>query len=88
MKPKMNTYLLDWYISDQSEDDHKTEYFIKPVEQPLAPNSTMPLLLTISGAPQSSSYLVILRIAALRIIKQQLPSKQRPALIACHYNIS
>ena len=48
--PSTNTYPPDWYISDQSEDYHKTEYFIQPFEQPLAPNSTMTPRLTVSGA--------------------------------------
>jgi hypothetical protein len=86
--PNENTYPPDWYVSDRSEDDHLTEYFIQPMDHPLAHRSTMTPLLTISGVPQSSSYLTRLRFAALRTIKQHLPSKHKHALVACYHNIS
>ena len=43
--------------------------------------------LTISGAPQASAYHTRLRRAALRIIKQHLPWRQRQTLAACYHNI-
>jgi len=85
--PGTNTFPPDWYISDHSEAEPPTEYFIQPIEQLMPHNVSMSPFLTISGAPQASAYHTRLRQAALRTIKQHLPWRQRQTLAACYLNI-